>query len=169
MQLQAQDKWLNYTNKDQVKSIVVDGDKIWIGSTGGVIVRDLKGGMIEEYTKLSGIASNNIRSVAVDEQGNKWFGTAGSGVSKFDGSTWTTYNISNSGLVHDFVISVTIDIEGNKWFGTVGGGVSKFDGTTWTTYNKDNSGLTSNTILSIAIDGEGNKWFGTQGSESFKI
>ena len=39
-QLQAQDKWLNYTNKDDVRATVVVGDNIWMATSGGVLVRN---------------------------------------------------------------------------------------------------------------------------------
>ncbi len=77
------------------------------------------------YTTTNGLANNNVSSIAIDKQGNKWFGTA-AGVSKFDGTNWTTYNTSN-GLVCDSVNTIAIDAQGSKWFGTENG-VSKFDG-----------------------------------------
>jgi hypothetical protein len=107
----------------------------------------------------SGLANNNVYSIAIDLQGNKWFGTLG-GVSKFDGTNWTTYTTAN-GLANNTVNSIAIDSNYNKWIGT-NGGVSKFDGTNWTTYTTAN-GLANNIIHSIFIDSFGNKWFGTNG------
>ena len=110
-------------------------------------------------TSNSGLASDYILSIAVDAEGNKWFGT-NNGVSKFDGQNWTTYDTSNSGLANNDVNAIAIDAEGNKWFGTHSG-VSKFDGTDWTTYNDSTPGLLSNIISAIAIDNSGNVWVGT--------
>jgi len=109
-----------------------------------------------------------ISAMAIDAQGNKWFGTYGSGVFKFDGTNWTNYTAENSGLKDNTIIknAITADPQGNVWFGTSsrvtsrGTGVSKFDGTKWTTYNSDN-GLVYNLVLSIASDAQGNKWFAT--------
>jgi streptogramin lyase len=64
------------------------------------------------------LASNQVWSIAIDGSGNKWFGTFGSGVSKFDGTNWTTYNTFNSGLPGDYVFAIGIDGSGNKWFAT---------------------------------------------------
>ena len=111
-------------------------------------------------TSNSGLANNYVSAIAIDEEGNKWFGTNG-GVSKFDGTNWTTYDTSNSGLANNNVSAIAIDEEGNIWFGTYGGGVSKFDGTDWTTYDASNSGLVSNAICAIAIDNSGDVWIGT--------
>ncbi len=39
------------------------------------------------------------------------------GVSKFDGTNWTTYTTTD-GLAFNFVNAIAIDAQGNKWFGT---------------------------------------------------
>jgi ligand-binding sensor domain-containing protein len=101
-----------------------------------------------------------ITAITIDNQGNKWF-TTKAGVSKFDGTTWTTYTTANSGLAWNYVSAIAIDGQGNKWFGTPNG-VATF-GTTWTTYTSTNSGLAIGSVASIAIDGQGNKWFGVYG------
>lgn len=118
-----------------------------------------KAQMTTYTTANSGLVDNNISTIAIDAQDNKWFGTGG-GVSMFDGINWTTYTEANSGLVSNAVYTIAIDAQGNKWFGTWGG-VSKFDGTNWTTYTTVNSGLVENYVSAIAIDIQGNKWFGT--------
>ena len=108
-------------------------------------------------TSNSGLVSNFVYCIAVDQLDGKWFGTY-SGVSKFDGSDWTTYNTSNSGLVDNLIWVNAVDKQGNKWFGTQNG-LSKFDDNGWTTYNTSNSGLATNNVSEIAIDSVGNKWF----------
>ena len=40
-------------------------------------------------TSNSGLPDNFVRSIAVDPQGNKWIGTYGGGLAKFDGVNWT--------------------------------------------------------------------------------
>jgi len=101
---------------------------------------------------------NFIIATAVDNQNNKWFGTWGAGLSKFDGKNWTTYTTQN-GLGGNFVHAITIDRNGSLWVGT-NGGVSRFDGKEWTTIST-RDGLIDNNVFSIAVDDNGNKWFGT--------
>ena len=43
------------------------------------------------YDVNHGLANNNVQSIAIDGSGNKWFGTYGGGISKFDGNNWTTF------------------------------------------------------------------------------
>jgi hypothetical protein len=118
-----------------------------------------KAQMTNYTTANSGLINNNVNTIAIDAQGNKWFATYGYGVSKFDGINWNTYTFANSGLVSNFIHTIAIDAQGNIWFGTLEG-ISKFDGTNWTTYTTV-GGLYRNNVLSIAFDAQGNKWFAT--------
>ena len=110
------------------------------------------------YTTTDGLIDNSVYAITIDNQGNKWVGT-NNGVSKFDGTGWTSYTTSNSGLATDRVNAIAIDDQGNKWFGTWGGGVSKFDGINWTSY------LPYSIVTSICLDSHGNLWFGTNGGD----
>lgn len=97
---------------------------------------DLCSVTVTKWTSYKTVLPNNLVSgIVVDAQGNKWVGTWGGGVSKFDNTSWTTYNTSNSNLSSSMVITIAIDAQGNKWFGTFDGGVSKYDGSNWTTYS----------------------------------
>jgi ligand-binding sensor domain-containing protein len=62
--------------------------------------------------------SNYVYAIAIDGQGNKWIGTYGGGLAKFDGINWTVYNTANSGLPSNYVYAIAIDRQGNKWIGT---------------------------------------------------
>ena len=122
-------------------------------------------------TGNSDLPSNNVTSIAIDAQGNKWFGTNTGVVAKFDNVNWTVYDSSNSGLPGDYIIStIVIDKQDNKWIGLNysytqgdGAGLVKFDNTNWTVYNQSNSGLPNNKVSRIDIDSFGNKWIGTWG------
>jgi ligand-binding sensor domain-containing protein len=156
----AQYQFINYTSYNETNAIATQADTVWIGTRGGVCKRLNNGFLLEYYTVQDGLANNYVLSIAIDAEGNKWFGTYGGGVSKFDGTNWTSYTTAD-GLVNNYVRAIVIDSEGNKWFGT-NLGVSKFDNTSWITYTTAN-GLVSNYVLSIAIDSEENIWFGTYG------
>lgn len=122
-------------------------------------------------TENSGLPHDQVLSVAIDAQGNKWFGTFYGEVVKFDDVNWTVYNKLNSKIPGDYnIITIAIDAQDNKWFGASysptlksGGGLIKFDNASWTLYNVSNSGLPHNTVTDIAIDESGNKWISTFG------
>lgn len=147
-----------------------------------VTVSDGHGGSIQASTNVlttywfaytttnSGLGGNNVRSIAIDSLGNKWFATGNtSGVSEYDGTNWTTYTTAD-GLAGNSVTSIGIDDSGNKWFGTEGSGISKFDGATWTTYNSANTTapLGSNYIAAVSVAQAGNKYFALGNSTSGK-
>ena len=104
-----------------------------------------------------------VVSGVVDQENNKWFGTWGAGLSRFDGKNWKTYTISD-GLPGNMIHSLKLDHKGNLWIGT-NGGVSMFDGKGFKSYKMED-GLFSNTVYSIEIDPDGTKWFGTFGGIS---
>jgi hypothetical protein len=161
-----------------ITAIAVDNSgNVWIGTAiDGVSKFDGENWMTYN-TSNSGLASDHVRSVAVDSADVKWFGgctgrydewcmgllCVAAAVSRFDDSTWTTYIAGSSGLVGTAVNAIAIDCEGNKWIGTKWYGVIKFDGVNWTIYNTSNSGLESDYVTAIAVDNECNIWFGTYG------
>ncbi len=157
----CQDTWTQYTaNSNNVLAIAEEGNYLWIGIYGGGLIHLNKntGNKVFYNTANSKLPNNNVYAIAIDAQGNKWIGTWGGGLAKFDGTTWTTYTMANSGLRNDWVTTIAIDAQGNKWIGTYDG-LTKFDGTTWTT-NYSNSGSPNNYVYAITIDSQGNKWIG---------
>ena len=110
------------------------------------------------YTTTNGLPDNFIcGGVAVDDNNNKWFGTA-AGVAKYDNATWTVYTTSD-GLIDNFTKCIAVDKNNNIWVGT-NNGVSKFNGTTWTNYTTSD-GLINNEVVYIAGDVDGSVWFAT--------
>ncbi len=114
-------------------------------------------------TQNSDLPDNDVFSISIDQNGNKWIATYGGGVAFFDGSNWTIYNTSNSDLPSDAATCINIEANGKKWIGTYGGGLASFDGVNWEVYKSSNSDLPSNVIRTISIDAHGNKWIGTNG------
>jgi ligand-binding sensor domain-containing protein len=150
--------WIRYNiedgiEDDYVNDLKIDNEgNIWVGTRYNVSKFD--GTHWTSYNFSTDQASvYNVKTIAIDASGNKWFGSYGWGVTKFNGIYWTTYNTEN-GLAFDWVNSICFDNEGNKWFGTQDG-LSKFNDINWVTYTVDD-GLTHNCVFSIAFDILGN-------------
>jgi len=108
------------------------------------------------YTQTEGLTDNYVcGGIAIDANNVKWFGTQ-SGLSRFDGTTWQTFN-TDDGLISNYIQCVAVDNNSNIWIGT-DNGVSKFDGTNFTNYTTTD-GLADNSILYIACDPSGYLWF----------
>lgn len=116
---------------------------------------------------------NYVLSTAIDGDQNKWFGTWGGGLSRFDGTRWTTFS-TKDGLAGNVVNSLAFDRRGVLWIGT-DAGVSRVDPkgcagaraatcrfTTLTTVD----GLYHDAVYAVAVDASGAKWFGTYGGVS---
>jgi len=157
--------WTSYTNGNFVKDLAFDASgALWAVGSGGAVRWDLERGTYTKYTVDQGLASNDVTAVAAAPDGAIWFGTHGSGASRFDGQAWATYAQAD-GLPFDKVRSVAVAPDGAVWFSTYGasrfeGGVSRFDGQAWTTYTLAD-GLAGNAVWSITFTSDGAAWFGT--------
>ncbi len=114
---------------------------------------------ISNFTQDNGLAGNIVKSIAVDQSNNIWVGT-NSGLSKFDGSSWTSYTEAD-GISIEGIQALSFDPDGNLWIGTWENGIFRFDEQNWTNYNEDN-GLFNNRVYSIYADDNSNIWIGTR-------
>lgn len=108
----------------------------------------------------SGIQSNALSAIAIDQNGVKWIGSLTDGLISYDDINFVVYNELNSPLPDNRVNCISVDQQNNIWIGT-DFGIAIFNGASWTIYNRDNSGLTSEIINSIKFDSDGNTWIGT--------
>ncbi|MBI4731908.1 MAG: hypothetical protein HY781_07260 [Chloroflexi bacterium] len=108
-------------------------------------------------TADSGLANNQVLSLARDTRGNIWFGTA-SGLSRFDGETWSSFGTVELGLPSGYILSLTATPDGRLYAGTLEGAAS-WNGVTWTPLEQ----AAGQTIFAIASSADGGTvWFGTQ-------
>jgi ligand-binding sensor domain-containing protein len=148
--------WAQYTNGRHITAIAEEGGFAWIGTTGGLVRVDTLTLTTQFFnTANSGLLSNAISAIAVDNQGNKWIGTKNKGLARYNGSSFSYYRQSVIGS--DIVNAVAFEAD-TLWVGT-NGGAARFDGTGWTIYNRLNS-LPSDTVTSI-IFGIELGWIGT--------
>src|SRR5690554_6435426 len=102
-----------------VKSLLLDGDIIWIGTSGGIIRYDTKTDQHTSYdNKVPGILSNGIFHLSkLDDR--LIVGTYGGGMSVLDpqSNTWRNYNIPEA-LADQFVYGVLRARNGDIWIAT---------------------------------------------------
>ncbi len=124
---------------------------------------------IINYGIADGLSGTLIPSSAIDQQGNIWFATM-SGLSKYDGSSFTNYN-SENGLHPGFVICVFNDSKNNIWTATSPGGPNIFDGKHFSSVLMDKKITPEKTFINtIMEDNRGTIWFTTssQGLYTYK-
>lgn len=113
-------------------------------------------------TSNSGIPTDELTSLAIDNNGIKWMGTWGLGLIRFDEKEWKLFDVSNSQICSNYINKIEIAPDNSLWIGT-DRGLSIFDGTTWKTYNTANSMLPNNEVLSFGFDSFGRSYIGTGG------
>jgi len=177
---------------DWVYALAMDRDGvIWLGTEGGVtrydgrrfesythrdgVGADLR--TIGPYEKIAnpsfhhrttpgkeaeGYNPNYILAAAVDSGNNKWFGTWGAGLSRFDGKNWTTFT-TRDGLSGNFVSDILVDRDGTLFVATEGGVSVLSPGLPAGQWKKltAQDGLVDDGVFAVVSDALGFKWFGT--------
>jgi len=165
--------WPHYTAADglagdEISAVAVDPEgSVWVGHDGSGVTaigeaatrKPRPSTRWKVFTTLDGLASDDVRGVAVGPDNAKWFATA-DGASRLSpgDSTWDNYYPPN--LAGYDVRAVAVDGENNKWFATADGASRLSADGDWTTYT-DEDGLASNDVRDVALDGQGTPWFGT--------
>lgn len=154
-----------------VKGMVVDGDSVWVGTSGGAIRYDLKTDDYKLYDVNNGsLISNGVFHVS-KLRGKIIVGTYGGGMSVYDPATdkWKNYNIPD-GLADQFVYDIAEDPQGNYWIATwsgvnfvPGGNLDQSKG--WKTYTvkNTNGGLPNDWVYGVEVGQNGDVWFATEG------
>lgn len=113
-------------------------------------------------------------NIFVDPNNNKWicYDSTWSDftpkIYKYDGVTWTLYNISNVPEVRGLGVAshVAFDSRGNKWITVAGSsspvGLIKFDDSTWTVFTMLNSGFPHFDGGTVKVDSKDNVWVSTR-------
>jgi len=153
-----------------VKSILADGDVLWVGTSGGVIRYDIKSDDFRLFdVKNKSLLSNGVFHLR--KLGDRLMvGTYGGGLSVFQPETeqWRNYNIPQ-GLADQFVYDTKVMPNGDLWIATwsgvnliPGGDMDAAD--SWQTYNKKNTdgGLPNDWVYGVEADSRGALWFATE-------
>jgi hypothetical protein len=164
--VQLSEPWAYSSNNVRAMTVDTVGN-LWVASEFGL--RKFAPGNNATYELYhqdnSGLVDASLNDVEADPSGGIWVATY-EGLSRFDGTTWTTYNQANTGMPgigvqdvarrsSDGLIAIA-STQGGTWPYT--GGVSTFNGTTWTHYTPQNSPLTHWQVEAVEFDANGNLW-----------
>lgn len=153
-----------------VKRIFVDGDTVWVGTSGGAVRYDTRTDEYKLFDTQSGLLSNGV--FFVGKLGDKvTLGTYGGGLSLLDPQSqkWETYNVPE-GLGDAFVYDVLKAKNGDLWVATWSGvnrirGGDLKDRSKWElhTVASTRGGLPNDWVYGLAEGKNGDIWLGTEG------
>ena len=132
------------------------GGRIWIGTTGGIVVIDQRRATV--ITRKEGLENSFINVCLRDREGNLWFGTEGGAV-KHPLEISTVYN-NVTGLPEDHVIAIFADRQRNIWFGTYGGAARVGSDGSLEAFGAA-EGLPHLSVHDFCEDASGHVWIGT--------
>lgn len=153
-----------------VKALYLDGKKVWVGTSGGVIRYDTSDDSFKLFDAKNGLLSNGVFYVG-RLKGKLAVGTYGGGLSLLDEATgtWKTYNIPE-GLGDAFVYGVLTAKNGDIWIATWSGanrirGGNLDDRSKWDLFTVENTkgGIPNDWIYGLAEGKNGDIWLATEG------
>jgi ligand-binding sensor domain-containing protein len=170
--------WTRWELFTVVRSLAADRDSIWVGTDHGLMRFYPETEEKAVYDTANGLLSSVVLFVNVAPDGRVWAGTAGGGLSSFDGARWifyTPYGYGSSlrydhswtrwphgrGIGDLWVYNVAFDSQGTMWAATWKG-LSRFDGSGFHTFTVAD-GLVDKWVYTLAIDRDGRIWAGTEG------
>ncbi len=119
-----------------------------------------KKGSWKTYTRMDGLAHDQVVDIHETKAGELWFATFGGGISRWDGRRFVNLTTAD-GLVNNATWRLAEDRSGAFWFGTIGFGVSRWDGKSFQTFTEKDGLPSTNQIARIFTDREGLVWFAT--------
>ena len=117
-------------------------------------------GVWKLYNTTTGLPSNQIKDIELDDSGNLWVAFSANGVGKLEDDSWSFYVSANSPIVNNSVTSLESGRNGSMIIGTENG-LSYISATgQWSSY-KDPL-LATMQINCIRTISNGTTWIGTQ-------
>lgn len=154
----------NIVSYNNVLSIAMHDNYLWLGTTGGIVKYDKASDEFTNYTKandsnIQGYLGNIIRSVTVNSAGEVF--ATGDGLLKYDGTNWQRFTSQNSMLPYNDTHCVSVDKNDHVWIGS-GEYVCRIENNTWSVFQlMDASALSYFAVNEIAFDSKNVAWAGT--------
>ncbi len=142
-----------------IQDMVIDNDgRIWLATDNGLIC--YCGGEVVLFNqKNSGLPSNNLRCIEIDQHGHLWIGS-NAGVTVFDRQTeWYLINGSKSGMPYEDVTRIRLGPNGQRWIGTTLGAIL-WDNGKWE-YFHSKRWLPDDYVNAISIQDDGTAFIAT--------
>ena len=110
---------------------------------------------LRTFSSVDGLLQNDVYRLYQDKRGYLWFATY-SGLSRFDGKRFISFDENNSGIASNLVKSITEDTSGQLWVGFPGGFAKLVENRFVNFSQKD--GLLDDDVNDLIADNEQGLW-----------
>ncbi|MEO8149445.1 MAG: T9SS type A sorting domain-containing protein [Bacteroidia bacterium] len=121
------------------------------------------------YPGVTGLNNSSPWELIFDSNNQLWIPTGTNGIIKYDGTTWSQLNSTNSVLPTNNIYCLAVMSNNDWWFSSWDWNSSSnyvlthFDGSSLLNYSVAGNGLTSDNEDQLKIDKNGNKWIVDKG------
>jgi diguanylate cyclase (GGDEF)-like protein len=135
---------------------VTRGGEVWVGTSQGLFA--LAGGQMVRQ-QLRPAATDDVRALFEDREGNLWVGTNGDGLFQAVRGAFRVFT-ADTGLPTPLVLNFTETPDGRIWMATLGGGIATWRDGQWGRRFTAADGLPGDRVICLAADGD-DVWAGT--------
>lgn len=127
-----------------------------------LIIPVLMSGQNILYDKsTSNLPEDDLLSIAIDKNGNKWIGTSNKGLVLFNGNDFIPFQKESFNIIQgDYISPIFVDSKNRIWisYSNPNEGIAMLDGNTW--YNFTEKELNDISVIAISEDEKGVIYFG---------
>jgi ligand-binding sensor domain-containing protein len=154
-----------------VKSVFAETDKVWVGTSGGVIRYLPDSDEYRLFDVRNGLLANGVFHVSRWTESKMLVGTYGGGLAVYDEAEdkFKIFNVPQ-GLADAFVYDVLVMPDGDLWIATWSGanrvrGGRLEDPAAWETFTVENTnnGLPNDWVYGLELGKNGEVWLATEG------
>lgn len=121
--------------------------------------------LVDVWNSDDRLPQNSVIALAQTRDGYLWVGTQ-NGLARFDGNTFTPFNVNNTpGLPRNVIVFLFEDSQNNLWVGTDNGSLGRLAGGR---YEKKYDGTGTGRFAAGFDDGHGSVWFMTDARQIFR-
>lgn len=120
-------KWKQFTKadglpNDHIFAVKSDGDRLWVGTEGGLALIDKKAGkVVKSWTEKDGLPWRAVTAIDIDKKtGDVWLALFGGGLARYSAGRFDHWTQMNSGIVNDVAYGVAVEND-NVWVATTAG------------------------------------------------
>lgn len=135
-----------------------DSGSLWICATGGLY--NISHDTFRTFNSANGFTDNAVNDIALDNAGNVWLATEGSGIFRFNGDMYVRFD-QTQGLPNEVIMSIAGNKAQGIWMGTFGGGLINYRQNKFSYYKIPSDAPRAQSIFSLYLDKDEALWVGT--------